>query len=79
MQPIPPPMVDTGESDFEYFSARPAARHRFRSPFPDEFPPELLTHRDGGTAVITVVMERDTAGRPTRRARGICFIDGGRA
>jgi hypothetical protein len=69
----------SGESDYDYFTARPHARHRIRAPFPDEFPLEFLTHRDGGTAVITVVMERDTAGRPTRRARGIAFIDGGTA
>jgi hypothetical protein len=78
--PAPPLVDNTGESDFEYFTARPHARHRIRSPFPRELPPEFLTHRDGGTAVITVVMERDARGRPTRRGRGICFIDdGGRA
>jgi hypothetical protein len=40
-----PPMVDnTGESDFDFFTKRPLARHRIRAPFPDEFPPEFLTH-----------------------------------
>ena len=70
---------NSGESDFDYFTRRPHARHRIRAPFPREFPPEFLTHRDGGTPVITVVIERDARGRPTRRGRGICFIDGGRA
>jgi hypothetical protein len=75
-----PRMADcAGESDYDYFTARPWARHRIRAPFPNEFPDELLTHRDGGTAVITVVMERDTSGRPTRRARGIVFPEGGTA
>jgi hypothetical protein len=78
MQHTSPP-DDAGESDFDYFIRRPTARHRIRSAFPGEFPPEFLTHRDGGTAVITVVMERDADGRPTWRARGICFVDGGRA
>jgi hypothetical protein len=66
----------SGEDDFTYFTSRPNARHRVRWPFPHEFPNELLTHRNGGTAVV---MERDTAGRPTSRARAICFIDGGTA
>jgi hypothetical protein len=70
---------DRGEDDFAYFTARPHARHRIRAPFPSECPPEFLTHRDGGTAVITVVIERDPNGRPTRHARGIGFILGGRA
>lgn len=73
------PPDDRGESDFAFFTARPHARHRIRAPFPREFPPEFLTHRDGGTAVITVVIERDAAGRPTRRGRGIAFIPGGSA
>jgi hypothetical protein len=69
-----------GEDDYSYFRRRPHTRHRVRWPFPHEFPDELLTHRNGGTAVITVVVtERDTAGRPTTRARCICFIDEGTA
>jgi hypothetical protein len=62
------------ESDFAYFEARPWARSRIRAPFPDEFPPEFLTHRDGGTAVVIVTVARRADGGTTKISRTV-FCD----
>jgi hypothetical protein len=70
---------DTGESDHDFFAARPRARHRIRAAFPGEFPRKILKRGQGRTAVVIVAVERDASGRPTRRARGLVFPDGGRA
>jgi hypothetical protein len=71
---------DRGESDHDYFTARPHARHRIRAAFPGEFPRKLLKQGRGGRqAVVIVAIERDAAGRPIRRARSLVFPDGGRA
>jgi hypothetical protein len=72
------PCPDRGESDFAYFEARPWARSRIRAPFADEFPPEFLKHRDGGTAVVIVTVARRADGA-IRRARGLVFPNGGTA
>lgn len=68
-----------GESDVEYFSRRPHARHRIRAAFPFEFSDELLRQGGGRSAVVIVGMLRDATGRPTKRVRSLAFIDGGRA
>jgi hypothetical protein len=70
---------NTGESDFEYFTARPHARHRIRAAFPGEFPRKLLKEGNGRPAVVIVGMLRDDTGLPTTRVRSIVFPDGGRA
>lgn len=78
--PAPPSMVDDrGEDDFAYFAARPLARTRIRSAFPNEFPRKLLKPGGGRPAVVIVAIERDANGRPTRRGRGLVFPDGGNA
>jgi hypothetical protein len=70
---------DAGESDLAFFIKRPDARHRIRSAFENEFPDEFLKQRGGRTAVVIVAIERDAAGRPTTRGRGLVFPDGGTA
>jgi DNA-binding GntR family transcriptional regulator len=70
---------DTGESDLEYFTARPHARHRIRAAFPNEFSDELLKPGGGRPAVVIVAIERDENGRPTTRGRGLVFPEGGTA
>jgi hypothetical protein len=74
-----PQAPDSGESDFDYFTARPHARHRIRSAFANEFPDELLKPGGGRPAVVIVGMLRDATGRPTTRVRSIVFPDGGTA
>jgi hypothetical protein len=76
---IPPPVDDSGESDFAYFTARPLAGHRIRSAFPGEFPRKLLKPGRGRPAVVIVAIERDATGRPIRRGRGLVFPEGGTA
>jgi hypothetical protein len=61
--PIPPPMVDsTGESDLDFFAARPAINSRKRLAFENEAPP-------GNVAFISVAVRRDAAGLPARIIR----------
>ncbi len=69
---------DAGESDFDFFRARPNARTRNRLPYANEFAPELLD-QGGLDCFVHVIVERDAAGQPTRRARGLLFCDGGNA
>ena len=70
---------DAGESDLAYFTARPGARTRIRAAFDDEFPAELLPQAHGRQAMVIVAIERDTAGNPTTRGRGVFFAEGGTA
>jgi hypothetical protein len=73
-----PQADDAGQSDFEYFSARPHARIRNRLPFDGEFSAAILD--EGGLdCFVHAIVERDAAGRPTRRARWLLFCQGGRA
>lgn len=70
----------SGESDFDYFTRRPHARHRIRSAFAGEFPRKLLKQGNGRPAVVIVAIERDpVTGEPTTRGRGLIFPEGGRA
>jgi hypothetical protein len=69
---------DAGESDLEYFNARPNVDARVRLPFPNEFAPELL--KPG--AFVHVLLIRDPlTNEPRTRARAIFYsdIDGGSA
>jgi hypothetical protein len=71
---------DTGESDHDFFVARPHARHRMiRAAFTGEFPRKILKQGRGHQAVVIVAIERDADGRPTRRARSLVFPNGGTA
>jgi hypothetical protein len=84
MQPIPPPMVDnTGEDDRSFFTRRPEARHRFRSPLPGEFSPAILSEARiqarGREVLVMVVIDRDASGIPSTRARGLVCLPGGTA
>jgi hypothetical protein len=66
---------DRGESDYAFFLARPGVNTRIRLPFPNEFVLE-----PGRGAVVTVLIERDDAGQPKRRARRrLRFCEGGTA
>jgi hypothetical protein len=60
---------DRGESDFDYFRARPTARTRNRLPFENEFSSAELDE-GGFDCFVHVIVERDATGQPTRRARG---------
>jgi hypothetical protein len=84
MQPAPLDMVDNvGESDETFFRRRPEARHRFRLPLADEFSAAILsearTQARGREVLVLVVVERDRAGRPSTRARGLVCLPGGTA
>jgi len=80
--PIPPGMVDDrGESDLEYFTARPSVDARVRLPIDGEFPPGVL--EPGRVAFVHVFLaSRDpVTNAPGTRARAIFYsdIDGGSA
>jgi hypothetical protein len=66
-----------GESDLEYFNARPNVDERVRLPFANEFAPELL--KPG--AFVHVLLIRNSDGSPGTRARAIFYsdIEGGTA
>jgi hypothetical protein len=68
-----------GEDDLNYFRARPLARTRIRSAFPGEFPRTILKQGRGRQAVVIVAIERNSAGEPARRARGVVFPQRGTA
>jgi len=70
---------DSGESDLAYFRARPEARTRIRSAFPNEFPRKIMKQGRGRQAVVIVAVERNSPGEPTTRARGVLFPEGGTA
>ena|ERR1700722_6508630 len=70
---------DSSEGDWDYFRARPHERSRIRSAFPGEFSRKILRLGRGRRAVVIVAIERNAAGEPARRGRGIVFVDGGRA
>ena len=74
---------DAGESDLAFFRARPEVHTRIRAAFPDEFnefPAGLLPDARGRQAVVIVAINRNpVTGEPLDRARGIIFVDGGRA
>ena len=76
--PAAPALADSGLSDFDYFRRYPTATTRIRSAWPDEFPRKILKQGGGRTAVVVVTIQRGADGAITR-ARGIAFIDGGRA
>jgi hypothetical protein len=68
-----------GEDDWTFFSARPNVRTRTRCAFPGEFPQQILRQGRGRQAVVVVAVERNSAGEPTTRARGLLFPPGGTA
>jgi hypothetical protein len=68
-----------GEDDWAYFIARPHLRTRIRTAFQGEFPRKILKQGLGRQAVVIVAVERNSAGEPVRRARGVVFPEGGRA
>jgi hypothetical protein len=70
---------DAGEDDLAYFTARPEARTRIRAAFDGEFPRKILKQGAGRQAVVIVAVERNSAGEPTTRARGVLFPEGGAA
>jgi hypothetical protein len=80
MKHAPPMVDDCGEDDFAYFRRRPDVSSRLRLPFPDEFPADVIELARGrsmarGAMVVIVVIDRDSAGNPTTRGRGISFSD----
>lgn len=66
------------ESDLAYFRARPLAHTRTRPPFPNEFG-ELPSQAGKVPLVIVAISRNSITGEPGDRARGIVFVDGGRA
>ena len=74
-----PPPDDCGQSDYDYFAARPDIDSRVRLPFPDEFPPGVL--EDSRCAFVRVFIIRNQDGSPGTRSRAIFYsdIDGGTA
>jgi hypothetical protein len=76
-RPIKPHNDDAGEDDLAYFAARPWARTRVRLAFVGEFPRKVMKLARGRDLVVLVAVERDAAGRPTTRGRGVYFVAGG--
>jgi hypothetical protein len=75
-----PPPDDRGESDFDYFVARPHVSTRTRLPFENEFPAGVIDAER--IAFVHVVTIRDPlTNEPTTRGRGVFYCDdeGGRA
>jgi hypothetical protein len=73
-----PQVDDCGESDFDYFLARPNATTRTRLPFENEFPPAVMEMARGRSMFVHVVMMRDlVTNEPTTRGRGVFFSDSG--
>jgi hypothetical protein len=85
MKHAPPiSMVDNaGEDDRSFFTRRTEARHRFRPPFPGEFPAAILSEARiqacGREVLVLVVVDRDAGGIPSTRARGLVCLPGGSA
>jgi hypothetical protein len=84
MKHAQPPMVDnTGEDDRSFFTRRPEARHRFRSPFDGEFSAAILSEARiqarGREVLVLVVIDRDASGIPSTRGRGLVCLPGGSA
>jgi hypothetical protein len=67
-----PQADDAGESDLEFFTARPNVDARVRLPFPNEFPDELLTP---GAFVHVLLIRDPSTGEPRTRARAIFYSD----
>jgi hypothetical protein len=67
------------ESDFDFFRAHPNAQIRNRLPFPGEFAPAILAEGGGRDCFVRAIVERNSAGEPTRRARWLLFVEGGSA
>ena len=72
-------MQPDNESDFDFFTKHPFARHRIRAAFPNEFPRKLLKRGGGRPAVVIVGILRDDAGQPRTRVRSLVFPEGGHA
>jgi hypothetical protein len=68
-----------GADDLAYFRAHAEARTRIRSPFVGEFPRKVLKRARGRQLLVVVAVDRDAAGQPAARARGLVFADGGSA
>jgi hypothetical protein len=74
--PLPPD--NRGESDWEYFRARPGVATRTRLPFPREYPDDFLEY-GGGAAFLHIAVTRDRNGEPTWCDRRLQFCEGGSA
>jgi hypothetical protein len=70
---------NTGQSDYDFFVARPGAIERLRLPFQTEFAPGVLESGRAAFVRIRVVKRDASTGQPTRVARRLQFCDGGRA
>lgn len=78
-KPQAPLLADTaGESDYAFFAKRPDVHIRTRLPFPNEYPVCVLA--PGRAAYVQILIDRDAAGAPKRRARRrLRFATGGTA
>jgi len=69
---------DVAESDLAYFRRNINATTRTRFAFEGEFSADDLD-QDGLACFVRAIVERDSDGRPTRRARWLLFCEGGTA
>lgn len=67
------------QDDLSYFIANPGARTRVRAAIAGEFPSQVSRMARGRQLIVLVAIERDAAGQPTTRTRGVYFADGGNA
>jgi hypothetical protein len=81
MQPKPPPIDNTAESDLEFFRRCPGINSRKRLAFDNEPPPGLLERGDeyDNVAFISVRLERDASGLPATITRAIVYGEWGHA
>jgi hypothetical protein len=71
---------DRGESDLDFFVARPSHNERVRLPFPNEFPPGVLEPGRGAFIHVYLASRDPVTNAPGIRARAIIYSDeGGRA
>jgi hypothetical protein len=81
-RPQAPPLPDdSGESDLEYFTARPHVSTRTRLPFPGEFPLGVIDAERIAFVHVFLASRDPVTNAPGTRARGIFYADnkGGRA
>jgi hypothetical protein len=71
---------DVGESDFDFFLARPGVDTRTRLPFPDELPPGTIESGRGAFVHVFLATRDPKTNSPAIRARAIFYMgEGGNA
>jgi hypothetical protein len=73
------PPADVTQSDAEYFTANPRARHRFRTARRGEFRREFERPAPFWPVIVIATVTRDHAGRPATISRSLYRYEAGHA